>query len=78
MKDVERSTQSYVVCLSNEGFPASLEPRKIYRFLPDGEAETHGMLRVVDESGEDYLYPRVRFAFIELSRDLEEALRAAG
>ena len=55
MKDVERSTQSYVVCLSNEGFPASLEPRKIYRFLPDGEAETHGMLRVVDESGEDNL-----------------------
>ena len=67
----------YVVCLSNKGYPVSLEPRKIYASLVDHEAEQIGFLRVVDESGEDYLFPEVLFAEIEVSASLARALAAA-
>lgn len=56
----------YVVCVRNEGYPASLELRKIYESLPDVEAEGHGLIRVIDESGEDYLYPGNFFMSIEI------------
>lgn len=56
----------FVVCISNEGYPASLERRKLYRVMSDPDAERDGMLRVVDESGEDYLYPKARFAAVDL------------
>jgi len=65
------------VCLSNEGYAASLEPRKIYIALRDTWAERNGLLRVVDESGEDYLYGRERFAPLKLSRSLQHALAGA-
>ena len=68
---------SYAVCLSNEGYAASLEPRKLYELLPDGEARARGMLRVVDESGEDYLYPASMFAPVQLPEKLEAALKVA-
>ena len=58
----------FVVCLSNEGFEAALEPRKIYPTLRDSEAEREGLLRVVDESGEDYLYPAEMFEPVILSK----------
>ena len=64
----------FVVCLDNEGFPASLERFKIYRVLPDEQAAKHGLLRVIDESGEDYLYPADRFAPIEPPEAVERAL----
>jgi len=67
-----------VVCLSNDGYSASLEPRKIYVALRDAVAERQGLLRVVDESGEDHLYSRERFAPLELPRGLQRALAAAG
>lgn len=51
----------FVVCVNNEGYPASLEPRKIYQILPDSAAATKHYLRVIDESGEDYLYPEDYF-----------------
>lgn len=54
-----------VVCINNEGYPASLEPRKLYERLPDAEAERDGLIRVIDESGEDYLYPKARFRDVE-------------
>jgi hypothetical protein len=57
---------SYVVCLENSGYPASLEPRKIYLRIRDSRAEKDGFLRVVDESGEDYLYPSRFFAAIDV------------
>ena len=44
---------SFVLCVNNEGFPASLELRKVYQSIPDAEAESHRMLRVIDESGEE-------------------------
>jgi hypothetical protein len=69
-----RARRRYVVCLSNEGHPASLEVRKIYVVLADPGAEKNGLLRVVDESSEDYLYPRSRFAALELPAAVERAL----
>jgi hypothetical protein len=56
----------YLVCINNEDYPASLELRKIYRVLPDARAARHGLVRVIDESGEDYLYPADYFASIRL------------
>lgn len=67
----------FVVCLSNDGYEASLEPRKIYVALRDAAAERNGLLRVVDESGEDCLYSRERFASLKLPRGLQRALAAA-
>ena len=51
----------FVICIDNTGYEASLEPRKIYELLPDPEAERHNQLRIIDESGEDYLFPRHMF-----------------
>ncbi len=73
-----RKKKSFVVCLSNDGYAASLERRKIYVALRDSEAERNGLLRIVDESGDDYLYPRSRFAALKLPRSLEQALAATG
>ena len=57
---------TFVICIDNEGYLASLERYKVYRCLPDLKAAEHGMLRIVDESGEDYLYPESRFVPIDL------------
>ena len=73
-----RKKQSFVVCLSNNGYAASLEPRKIYVALRDVAAERNGFLRVVDESGDDYLYSASRFAALKLPRGLQQALAAGG
>ncbi len=67
----------FVVCVRNTGYPASLELRKIYQALPDADAEAHGLIRVIDESGEDYLYPERFFRALELPQDVEIALRRA-
>lgn len=56
----------FVLCVRDGGYPASLEIRKVYQVLPDTDALSHGMIRVVDESGEDYLYPEDLFVPIEL------------
>jgi hypothetical protein len=66
-----------VVCVDNEGYPASLEKRKIYLAIRDASSEKHGMLRVFDESGEDYLYPKKFFRPIELPQTLKKAVLAA-
>jgi len=68
---------SYVVCLENSEYPASLELRKIYVCLPDAEAEADGFLRVVDESGEDYLYPSRFFGGISVPEAVDRALAGA-
>ena len=69
-----RARRRHVVCVSNTGYPASLERRKIYIALSDVSAERSGMLRVVDESGEDYLYPKEFFAEIKVPAKLAKAL----
>jgi hypothetical protein len=66
-----------VVCVDNEGYAASLEKRKIYIALRDLGAEKHGMLRIVDESGEDYLYPKAFFRPIALPLAVKRAVLAA-
>ena len=60
-----RQSNSLAVCLKNDGYKASLERRKIYVVLPDDAAAKHGLLRVIDDSGYDYLYPRNYFAEID-------------
>ena len=67
----------FAVCLRNTGYEASLERRKIYQVLPDARASRHDLLRVVDESGEDYLYPESYFAPISLPQPLRKAVLAA-
>ena len=66
----------FVVCVKNDHYPASLELFKIYRLIPDARAEEHGMLRVIDESGEDYLYPADYFVLIELPEAVERAIES--
>ena len=60
------SEQHFAVCVQNPGYSVSLELRKIYEVLEDNQAGKHGMLRVIDESGEDYLFPKEFFALIQL------------
>lgn len=67
----------FVVCIENDGYAASLERRKIYVTVPDPDADKHGLLRVVDESGDDYLYPKNFFRPIELPQGLKKAILAA-
>lgn len=67
----------YVVCIRNDGYPASLEPRKLYEILPDDEAAELGQVRVIDESGEDYLYSASYFAAVSLPREVAQALQRA-
>ncbi|NOH03648.1 MAG: hypothetical protein HND47_17645 [Chloroflexi bacterium] len=74
MSMTEETTPQFVVCLKNNGYEASLEPRKIYQVLPDKEAESHKMIRVIDESGEDYLFPASLFSPISLPQALIEEL----
>jgi hypothetical protein len=64
-----------VVCLRNDEYPVDLEVRKIYRAVPDRDAEARGLVRVIDESGEDYLYPAEYFASIELPAPVLRALK---
>jgi hypothetical protein len=66
-----------VVCIDNDGYPASLEKRKIYVALPDADAEKLDLLRVIDESGDDYLYPRAFFRSIALPLAVKRAVLAA-
>jgi hypothetical protein len=70
-------TKQLVVCVDNEGFPASLEKRKIYVALRDAAAEKHGLLRIVDESGGDYIYPKTFFRSIALPQSVRKAVLAA-
>lgn len=69
--------RQFVVCLTNKGYRASLVVRRIYQAIPDPEASQRGLVRVVDESGEDYLYPDDLFEEIDLPTTLKRKLAAA-
>jgi hypothetical protein len=71
-----RENYRFALCVENKDCE-DLEKRKIYQVLPDDEAEKEGYLRVIDESGEDYLYPLSYFILVQLPREAEEALRVA-
>ncbi len=64
----------FAVCVDNADYPASLEVRKIYRVISDQDAEQDGDLRIIDESGEDYLYPGKYFIEIDLPQEPERAV----
>ena len=71
------AAKKFVICLKNKGYEVSLEPRKLYQVLPDPDAEAHRQLRVIDESGEDYLYPANYFAGIDLPPSVRRAVLTA-
>ena len=66
-----------MLCLRNEGYPASLERRKIYSVIRDASAAKHSLMRVIDESGEDYLYPADYFIPLRLPANVKLALSKA-
>lgn len=72
-----RPARRFAVCVRNEGYEASLERNKIYEVLPDDQAERDGDLRVIDESGEDYLFSGDRFVAIEVPAAVRASLLRA-
>jgi hypothetical protein len=74
MTERKRMTSRFALCVKNEGYPASLELRKLYRVVPDARAARDGQIRIIDESGEDYLFPQEYFVPVSLPRKVETAL----
>lgn len=75
---MENGDLKFVLCLDNTDYPASLELHKIYQVIPDAEVEADNEIRVVDESGEDYIYPAASFVAVELPLAAHESfLKAA-
>lgn len=72
---MRKRASSFAVCIDNHEYPVSLELHKLYRVVPDEDAARDGDLRIVDESGEDYLYPARNFVVMKLANDLELALQ---
>ncbi|MBT9139242.1 MAG: hypothetical protein DDT31_01824 [Syntrophomonadaceae bacterium] len=64
----------FLICVKNNGYEASLEVRKLYESISDRQAERHNQIRIIDESGEDYLYPVNFFAPIRLPLETKEKL----
>jgi archaellum component FlaG (FlaF/FlaG flagellin family) len=73
----KKAPRRFAVCVKNAGYEAALERNKIYVVLPDADASKDGDVRVVDESGEDYLYPAAWFIAVELPKAVEVALLKA-
>jgi len=65
---------TYLVCVCNDGYEASLELRKLYEKIHDKEAEKHSQVRIIDESGEDYLYPAKFFAPVRLPAEIRDRI----
>ena len=74
MKKTKPNGKQFVVCIDNSDYPASLELHKIYQVLPDQRAAEDDFLRVIDESGEDYLYSVDRFVPVELPQKVERSV----
>jgi hypothetical protein len=74
---MKTASSRFVVCLANRGYAASLVVRRLYRLLPDAVGKEHDMIRIIDESGEDYLYPKKMFAAVALARTVEKRLATA-
>jgi hypothetical protein len=74
MTHIPANEPRFAICIANTNYPAALEVRKIYQVVPDVDAAQHQLLRIVDESGEDYLYPATAFVLIDLPQPITEAL----
>ena len=77
LKHREKKSARFAVCLNNSGYRASLELHKIYRIIPDEDAAEDGDIRIVDESGEDYLYPARWFVLVRLPQPVKLSLLKA-
>ena len=77
MPSRNKKTQNFAVCIRNAGFGASLEVRKLYPVVHDPDAEANDLIRVVDESGEDYVYPARLFQRLALPGEVQRALLMA-
>ncbi len=78
MQTEQAQPNQFAVCLNNEGYKASLEVGKIYRIINDEEARANGLIRVIDESGEDYAFSANRFYPIAVPKPVEDVLLSAG
>jgi hypothetical protein len=74
MAKARRKRAGFAICVKNDGYEASLERRKIYEVLNDSDAAAHQQVRIIDESGEDYLFPAEFFVSIELPKRTERAV----
>lgn len=74
---MKREKKHFAVCINNDGYRASLEVGKLYRVIRDKEADAHGLIRVVDESGEDYAFAASRFHSLDVPPVVRKALLAA-
>ena len=72
---MKRTEPRFVVCVKNSNYAASLELRKLYQVVADGAATKLGQIRVIDESGEDYLYPEEYFVAVRLPQSAGRAVR---
>jgi hypothetical protein len=72
-----KTAKKLVICLDNEGYEVSLERRKIYVAIPDARAEKLGQVRIIDESGDDYLYPKYSFVEVALPQPVRRAVLEA-
>lgn len=77
MSEKRKAARRFAVCVKNDGYEAALERNKIYVVLPDHDAEKDGDIRVIDESGEDYLYPAAWFIAVEVPKAVEASLLKA-
>ena len=77
MEQAKEKTLKFAVCINNDDYEVSLELHKIYRVLPDEDAAVHGDLRVIDESGEDYLFSADRFVPIVVPEAVQKSLLKA-
>jgi len=77
MKQTKILPHKFAICVNNADYPVSLELHKLYRLVPDGEVERDGDLRVIDESGEDYLYPAEYFLVVEFPQTVQRALQTS-
>ena len=74
MRSKATPSKQFAVCTDNGGYPASLEIGKLYPVIPNAESAKHGYIRVIDESGEDYLYPANYFMMVELPSEVQRVL----
>jgi hypothetical protein len=74
MKKRNGNSKRFVICIDNSDYPASLELHKIYTVLPDAKAAEDALIRVIDESGEDYLFSAKRFVSVELPTQVKQSI----
>ncbi len=72
--ETENSNLRFAICINNTDYPDDLQVRTVYQVLPDESAAKSDYIRVVDETGEDYLYPATYFVFVEVSSDAAKSL----